>query len=129
MSDQEKAQLLTTYIQKTNSEWTYEKSLYAIMDAKGYAEWVSGPEPAIKIMGDTILVGGKDITGNLGSKTTSGDYSPIVENNSGTFNNGPTQETSWFSMSNPFVYVFVILALASIAYWAYKRSWPFRFFN
>ncbi len=127
MSDQEKAQLLTEYIQKTHPEWTYEKSLHTIIDAKGWVEWTTGPDPAIKIMGETILVGGKDITGNLGSKTTTGDYSPIVENNGGTFNNGPTQESHWFSMNNPFVYVFVFIVLAFITYWGSKLKWPLRF--
>ncbi len=34
----------------------------------------------IQIMGETVLTNGKDISGNLGSKTTYGDKSPIIEN-------------------------------------------------
>lgn len=98
MNDHDKAQLLTEYINLhyPTTTWTYAQSLHAVIDAKGYTEWTGGPNPGIKILGDTIFVDGKDITGNLGSKTTYGDYSPVVENNSGSFNNGPINKADGF---------------------------------
>ena len=39
-----------------------------------------GGRVAIVITGDSMLVNGKDISGNLGSKTTHGANSPIIEN-------------------------------------------------
>ena len=32
-------------------------------------------------------------------------------------------EHTWLSMSNPFVYVLVIVILALVKYWAYKLGW------
>jgi hypothetical protein len=34
----------------------------------------------VMVSGDTVLVNGRDISGNLGSKTTYGAHSPIIEN-------------------------------------------------
>ena len=39
-----------------------------------------GQRVPVELFGDSILVGGKDISGNLGSKTTHGANSPIIEN-------------------------------------------------
>lgn len=36
-------------------------------------------------------------------------------------------EHFWFSMNNPFVYTLVIVALAFVAYCAYKLGWPLIF--
>lgn len=47
-------------------------------DLKFFAD--DGQRIPVELFGDTILVGGKDISGNLGSKTTHGANSPIIEN-------------------------------------------------
>ena len=38
----------------------------------------------IEVMGESILINGKDISGNLGSKTTQGANSPIIEDVTGS---------------------------------------------
>jgi hypothetical protein len=38
----------------------------------------------VEVLGQSILVDGKDLSGNLGSKTTHGSNSPIIENVSGS---------------------------------------------
>jgi hypothetical protein len=82
---QEIVEAATLEIQKTSPSWTIEETIAILKEYEG-------PEPSIQTIGrkegkfnitlngETILINGKDITGNLGSKITHGDNSPIFEN-------------------------------------------------
>ena len=77
---------LTQTIQEYKRSWTMENT-QKIMQAANNSGEVSyvaraddGSVLRIKILGDTVLINGKDVTGNLGSKVTHGDNSPIIDN-------------------------------------------------
>jgi len=57
----------------------------------------------VSVIGESILVDGKDLSGNLGSKTTNGDNSPIIEDVSGsqitTGNSSPISRQSNYTIS------------------------------
>lgn len=77
----EKIKIITQRIQEECNSWTQEETLEFI-STPGPKDLVFGGDKGVvqlKKMGDTILLNGKDITGNLGSKTTYGDKSPIIE--------------------------------------------------
>ncbi|TKJ33519.1 MAG: hypothetical protein CEE38_20375 [Planctomycetes bacterium B3_Pla] len=83
---EEKIQALTARFQEYNSTWTRQdttKLLRSSQDVNTKYEQFkdnSGHTRKITVMGGmTVLVDGKDITGNLGSKTTHGNNSPIIE--------------------------------------------------
>ncbi len=101
---QRKSELLTAYINRYYPKipWTLEesseqilqssKSVITIFTVQNQGQLVKG-----QIMGNSIFINGEEITGNLGNKTTYGDYSPIVGENNGTLNNGPRiTESSFF---------------------------------
>jgi hypothetical protein len=71
---------ITTRIQQQIPNWTREHtvSLARDSDRKGVRmELVYGH--MFQVMGNTVLLDGKDVSGNLGSNTTYGDNSPIIE--------------------------------------------------
>jgi hypothetical protein len=57
----------------------------------------------IEVLGESILVDGKDMSGNLGSKTTHGANSPIIEDVNGsqitTGNSSPISRQSNYTIS------------------------------
>ena len=57
----------------------------------------------IEVMGESILINGKDISGNLGSKSTQGANSPIIEDVTGsqitTGNSSPISRQSNYTIS------------------------------
>lgn len=70
----------TEEIQKHNSKWTVEqtnKILEKMRNSSSYTHVLQNGT-LIERKGGTVLVDGKDITGNLGSKTTYGRNSPII---------------------------------------------------
>lgn len=76
---------LTTILQQYMPEWNENKTEKMLRDSESSGEYSSvfmtnKGKLAIKIMGNTILVNGKDITGNLGSEITHGNFSPIIKN-------------------------------------------------
>ena len=87
MEDSVKAKILTEAINKTNPKWTYDESLRLIQDARGSGTRfitvsTDNGTYSISIMGDTILLNGKDITGsfltNVTNVTTYGNNSPAI---------------------------------------------------
>ncbi len=117
MSDHDKAQLLTTYIHNTYPEtpWTYETSLSVIIKAKEFFNYLdTGSGVGINIIGDTILVEGRDITGTLGAKTTYGPNSPIGDV-SNSYNGGSG------TLGNALVIAVVTTVLAFIGRYAWQK--------
>ena len=57
-----------------------ERGVNLAGNISGFVTADNGDRIAVVVTGDTVLVNGKDISGNLGSKTTYGANSPIVEN-------------------------------------------------
>lgn len=122
MDEQQQTVLLKNYLDKTypNNEWKSIDLAQKIHDGNVSGMYVSlleykGITVRVQIMGATILVDGKDITGSLGDQTTYGDYSPIVQNNQGTFNNGPKVSSSIFS--NLFVTIIGGIVVTVIGLW------------
>lgn len=54
--------------------------------------------------GDTVLLNGKDVTGNLGSKIAHGDHSPIIED---IQNSQITTGSIWNLTVGPYDYIMV----------------------
>jgi len=84
---QEEIETITSEIQKKLPFWKIEETveILKISESRGgkfidSRQNEEGKKIIIEIMGKTILLDGKDITGNLGSKITHGNYSPILEN-------------------------------------------------
>jgi len=83
-------QKLTSLLQSYDPSYTEEKIAILMEMSKKSGDTTlfvkdktgnyGGNGARVLIMGETIIVNGKDITGNLGSKTTYGDYSPIIDN-------------------------------------------------
>lgn len=65
--------------------WSEKDTLKYLSVAKNSGDYQAvfsienGKMVRLKIMGDTVLIDGKDISGNLGNKTTHGSNSPIIE--------------------------------------------------
>jgi len=81
---QEEMNQITNEIQKSIDSWTIEDTAQMLHEAQSSGEYLQTVLTdkgmvSIKIMGETILLNGKDISGNLGSKITHGDNSPIIE--------------------------------------------------
>jgi hypothetical protein len=82
---EEKIKKITQELQKELPNWTENDTTNLLQEAKsGEISRTIMTDPdkgatSIKVIGETILLNGKDITGNLGSKTTHGNYSPIIE--------------------------------------------------
>jgi len=70
----------TEEMQKHDSKWTAEQTNKKIEEMRNSSSY-TGLHKGISIdrRGNTVLVNGRDITGNLGSKTTYGRNSPIME--------------------------------------------------
>lgn len=81
----DKVSAITESIQKKYSSWT-SKDTKDMLERASHAGHSYNPIITdkgmirIEIIGETVLLDGKDISGNLGSKTTYGPNSPIVEN-------------------------------------------------
>jgi hypothetical protein len=80
-----KIKRITENLQEYRRDWTVQDTRSLLNGASGHAmQFTSivgddGKEVKITISADTVLVAGKDISGNLGSKTTFGANSPIIE--------------------------------------------------
>jgi hypothetical protein len=84
---QEEIETITSEIQKKLPFWKIEETVEILKTSESRGgkfidsrQNDEGKKIIIEIMGKTILLDGKDITGNLGSKITHGNYSPILEN-------------------------------------------------
>jgi len=82
-----KLQALTSKFQEYKSTWTPQDTASLLRNSQNTGMNVevfkdnSGRTRKITVMGGTsVLVDGKDISGNLGSKTTHGNNSPIIDN-------------------------------------------------
>lgn len=82
---QQQVQDLTTEFRKYKQNWTIQQTEDLLKKSKNDGTLQTGIRAdngnfvGIEIKGHTVLLDGKDITGNLGSKTTYGDNSPIIE--------------------------------------------------
>ncbi|MBN1694661.1 hypothetical protein JW879_04565 [candidate division WOR-3 bacterium] len=81
---QEEIETITSEIRKKLPSWKIEATAEILKESEGSGEHIekiktNEGEISIKIMGKTVLLDGKDISGNLGSKITYGDNSPIME--------------------------------------------------
>jgi hypothetical protein len=81
----EKIVRVTKEIQKTLQNWNIEDTIQLINDTKGkntsnIMKFRGGEPVKFQVMGETILLNGRDVSGTLGKKETHGDYSPIIEN-------------------------------------------------
>lgn len=82
---QQQVQDLTTEFRKYKQNWTIQQTEDILKKSKNVGTFQTGIRAdngnlvGIEIKGNTVLLNGKDITGNLGSKTTYGDNSPIIE--------------------------------------------------
>jgi hypothetical protein len=90
----EKRQAVTEYMQQYRRDWTPQDTELLSQGNVPHSEadvFVNG-RPInlrlraddgrlipIEVLGESILVNGKDLSGNLGSKTTTGANSPIIE--------------------------------------------------
>jgi len=77
----------------------------------------------IKVMGDTVFLNGKDITGTLSSNTTYGNNSPIIQNNTNSNivvgeKNSSAQQGVSYSMT---ITASFALTLSVAAYFLYQR--------
>ena len=80
--EQEELNNLTVELKKYDNTWDYWKTI-ALLTEAGHARNYMGSIGNVGMTifdGKTIIVNGKDITGNLGNKTTYGANSPIIEN-------------------------------------------------
>lgn len=81
---------VTVYMQTCFKAWTEQDSLKMLEESTHsgeYSTMVVGEKTCrVKIVGETVLINGKDISGNLGSKTTYGNNSPIIEGNGNIVN-------------------------------------------
>jgi hypothetical protein len=78
---------------------------------------IATPAGIVKVQifgGSTILIGGKDVTGNLGSKTTLGPNSPIIDGDGNQVNIGNNTSTTSITFS-PAMKVAVSLGSFSVA--------------
>ena len=82
---EERIKFITESIQQSYGDWTIQDTRNMMEEAKHAGDllkpiFTDKGITRIEVKGDTVLLNGKDITGNLGSKTTYGPNSPIVEN-------------------------------------------------
>ncbi len=83
---QEEIETITSEIQKKLPSWKTEETVEILKESESRGgQYIDARQTdegriSIKIMGKTVLLDGKDITGNLGSKITHGNNSPIIEN-------------------------------------------------
>lgn len=80
---QENINQITKEIQKNIPDWTAEKSIDILNKSESFGHYTKAIPTdkgiiRIEIVGETILINGKDISGNLGSKITHGNNSPII---------------------------------------------------
>lgn len=77
---------ITREIRKIDASWTTQKTVEHLNRASNAGIYSAALNTAkgvlfrIVITGESVLLDGRDISGNLGSKTTHGDNSPIIEN-------------------------------------------------
>ena len=81
---EEKIIHLTEEIEKTGISWSIQQTEEMLRAARNAGDYSSAMMTdkgmvRIKIIGETVLLNGRDISGNLGSKVTHGDNSPIIE--------------------------------------------------
>jgi hypothetical protein len=114
-----KRQAITEYMQQYRRDWTRQDTdLLAQGQVPPHAEadvFINnrpsnlriraddGRVIPLEVLGESLLVNGKDISGNLGSKTTHGANSPIIEDVSGsqisTGNNSPITGRSNYTIN------------------------------
>jgi len=80
---EEKIASITEAIQESLPSWTLSKTRSLLEQSKFSgvvveSHFTDQGVTSIEVHGETILLNGKDITGNLGNKTTHGDNSPIL---------------------------------------------------
>lgn len=83
---EQKVQDLTLEFQKYKQTWTFQDTVNILQKSQNSGTFKtliradSGKNVWVEIKaGRTVLLDGKDVSGNLGSKTTHGDNSPIIE--------------------------------------------------
>jgi hypothetical protein len=113
-----KKQAITKYMQQYRHDWTEQDTELMSQGNVPHTEadvYVNGKPINLRlktddgrlipvsVIGESILVDGKDLSGNLGSKTTNGDNSPIIEDVSGsqitTGNSSPISRQSNYTIS------------------------------
>ncbi len=81
----------TEYMKQYRKDWSLvdtnhlieegpERGVNLAGNKSGFVTADNGDRISVIVTGESVLVNGKDISGNLGSKTTYGSNSPIVEN-------------------------------------------------
>lgn len=80
--EQEELDNITVELKKYDSSWDYWKTVDLLKKASHIHNYIDsiGKVGMTIFDGKTIIVNGKDITGNLGNKTTYGSNSPIINN-------------------------------------------------
>jgi hypothetical protein len=83
--NEDKINHITNEINKTGFQWSREQTEWHLRQAQNVGNYFVNfvtPEGSVslRIEGETFLLNGKDMSGNLGSKTTHGNNSPIIEN-------------------------------------------------
>ena len=83
---EQKIETITRELQKYKSSWTIQETTKLLRDAQNVAMDIhvltddTGKIRKLTVLGgETVMIDGKDISGNLGSKTTHGNNSPIIE--------------------------------------------------
>jgi hypothetical protein len=116
---EEKKKAVTEYMQQYRRDWTFQDTELLLKGKVPYAAEAGvfvngrpidmgirtddGRRIPIEVFGESILVDGKDVSGNLGSKTTYGSHSPIIEDvrNSQitTGNSSPVSKDTHFGLT------------------------------
>ena len=122
---------LTQAIQQQVPSWSQGQTVKLLEEASRGGQssiLISSDTGAVRIevIGDTVLLNGKDITGNLGSKTTYGNQSPIIENSTnsniivGDKNSVTQQKKSSYRFSIT-TSLALTVSLGVTAYYLYQR--------
>ena len=95
----EKQAFITDYMHRYRRDWTLADTQQMAQGTVPHTEATvfiegrpinsrlmadDGRPISVEVFGQSILIDGKDLSGNLGSKTTSGTNSPIIENVTGS---------------------------------------------
>ena len=140
---EEKKKAITDYMHEIRRDWTAQDTELLATGKIPHAESASnvyiGGKPVqplltaddgrripIEVIGESVLINGKDISGNLGSKTTYGSNSPIIEDirNSQitTGNASPLSKDSGTSYSiNISLSVALTVSVAANLYFLWRR--------